>query len=326
MEKQVLQYMNMGVPTQALIIGPRGAGKTHLLKILYSRIITDPDVQEKLAIAYMSEDEYGIDTYLDLLVRIFKAFIRQEKNDIKKQALKGYIEELKSTQPEYRIPTAERLLLDYLNDQNLLVLIENLNNIFKGIGEKGQSKWRDFIMKHGNINIIATSQSIFSDVNKRDRPFFNFFNITYLKKLTFEDARLLLLELAEMENQEGLIEHLNTDKGKGNLRAIYELTEGNHRLLVTFYDFLKAEYKSELSKAFLHTLDKLKPYYESFLKLLSPQQQKIIQYLALERIPKNGVEIAANCFLKSTTISKQMSELQAAWVCGCKKRRQKCLL
>ena len=310
LEQQVLQYVNTGVAIQALIIGPRGSGKTHLLKVLYSRIVDDPDVQEKLAIAYMSEDEYGIDTYLDLLVRMFKAFIRLEKDENKKNQLKESIEQLKATQPDYRVPTAEQLLLDYFDGRNLLVLIENLNDIFKGIGEKGQSKWRDFIMKYDNTCIIATSQAIFSDVNQRNKPFFNFFNVTYLKKLTFGKAQQLLLTLAEMEKQDGLVEHLNTDRGKGNLRAIYELTEGNHRLLITFYDFLKAEYKSELSKAFLQTLDKLKPYYESFLKILSHQQQKIIQYLALERIPKTGVDIASNCFIKPTTISKQMSELQ----------------
>jgi tetratricopeptide (TPR) repeat protein len=310
LEKQVLNFVETGQPLRELLIGPRGSGKTHLLGVLYNRIASRPEVQQKLAIAYMSEDEYGIDTYLDLLVRIFKALSRLTAAQEEKNRALQYIEQLKLIAPEQRIAYAERYLLEYLNGRYLLVLIENLNDIFAGINEGGQSQWRDFIQTHDNTGIVATSQAIFKDVNNRNKPFFGFFHITYLPKLSFDDALELMRTLAGYDQRDDLLQHLNTDEGRGNIRAIYELTEGNHRLLVTFYNFLKTDFKCELSRAFLQTLDKLKPYYESFLKLLSHQQQKIVQYLALQRVPQTGTQIAQNCFLQPTTVSKQMSELQ----------------
>lgn len=310
LEKQVLNFVGTGQPLRELLIGPRGSGKTHLLGVLYNRIANRPEVQQKLAIAYMSEDEYGIDTYLDLLVRIFKALSRLTAAQEEKNRTLQYIEQLKLIAPEQRIAYAERYLLEYLNGRYLLVLIENLNDIFAGINEGGQSQWRDFIQTHDNMGIVATSQAIFKDVNNRNKPFFGFFHITYLPKLSFDDALELMRTLAGYDQRDDLLQHLNTDEGRGNIRAIYELTEGNHRLLVTFYNFLKTDFKCELSRVFLQTLDKLKPYYESFLKLLSHQQQKIVQYLALQRVPQTGTQIAQNCFLQPTTVSKQMSELQ----------------
>ncbi|MEK7254341.1 MAG: hypothetical protein AAB316_06335, partial [Bacteroidota bacterium] len=237
LEKQAMNFARTSQPLRELLIGSRGSGKTHLLRVLYHRIAEKPEVQQHVAIAYMSEDEYGIDTYLDLLVRIFKAFTRLARNEEEKSKIAGYIEQLKRTAPEQRIPSAERYLLEYLNGRRLLVLIENLNDIFAGIGEDGQSQWRDFIQTHDNTGIVATSQAIFKDVNNRSKPFFGYFHITYLPKLSFDDALELMRTLARYDERNDLLELLDTDEGRGNLRAIYELTEGNHRLLVTFYSF-----------------------------------------------------------------------------------------
>jgi len=103
---------------------------------------------------------------------------------------------------------------------------------------------------------------------------------------------------------------MNTSQFQGKIRAIYELTEGNHRLLVTFYSFLKAEYKSELSDVFIKVMNNLKPYYEQFVNALSPQKQKIVKYLSLNRRAVKGKEIARACFLEQKTkdISKSLLE------------------
>jgi hypothetical protein len=116
--------------------------------------------------------------------------------------------------------------------------------------------------------------------------------------------------MALSENDDELIQFLETHDGKGHLEAIHQFTKGNHRLLLVFFDFLKAEFRSNLSDVFLKSIDELKPYYDSFLKSLSPQQQKIVQYLSLQRNPQKGAEIGRNCFLDKSTTSKQLSELQ----------------
>ncbi len=62
-------------------------------------------------------------------------------------------------------------------------------------------------------------------------------------------------------------------------------------------------------KIFIKTLNDLKPYYETFIRYLPPQQQKILHYIALAKMPQNGTEIGKNCFIEQKTLSKQLSEL-----------------
>jgi tetratricopeptide (TPR) repeat protein len=93
------------------------------------------------------------------------------------------------------------------------------------------------------------------------------------------------------------------------VRAVHELVKGNHRLLITFYEFLKADTLASLSQIFIKTLNDLKPYYETFIRYLPPQQQKILHYLALAKNVQNGTEISKNCFIDPKSLSKQLSEL-----------------
>jgi len=310
LEKMVIETANHGTLFQNIIIGPRGSGKTHLLKVLYNRIHANRKILGKIEIAYMAEDEVGIGKFFDFLVRIFAAFTRWDDDENKIEWLQEKIEELKIVNENEREEKAKRILLEYLKGKDLIILIENMDAVFNGLKKTGQSKLRDFIQQYTNVSFIATSQALFNGIRNEDMPFHNFFNITHLKKLTFQETIDLIIKLARLENHDDLIAFVRTDEGRGKIKAINEFTQGNHRLIVLFYDFLKTEFKADLSEPFLKTIDKLKPYYESFLKLLSPQQQRIVQYLSLKRNPQTGKGISQNCFIPHNTISKQMSELQ----------------
>lgn len=294
-----------GINHQIIVVGQRGMGKTHLLRVLYQRSQTFLK-DEKLMIAYFSEEEYGISGYLDFLIRVLNAFIRW--NDDDREALNKQMDILRETHPNRQIDAAENIITEYIGDKPLLILAENFDDIMQALGKDGQGKLRSFLYRHNRTSIIATSQALSPDLGREDRPFYNFFTTIYLKKLSYEDSLALLRRLAEMEKQENVIEHL---KGKGiaQVRAVHELVKGNHRLLVTFYEFLKADTLATLSKIFIKTLNDLKPYYETFIRYLPPQQQKILHYIALAKMPQNGTEIGKNCFIEQKTLSKQLSEL-----------------
>ena len=309
-----LEHSKGGMPPQFLVVGPRGSGKTHILRIIYDRLSRNADFMATHEIAYMVEDETGIGSYFDLLQRIFQALKRWSNDEQKKRFIVDQVEKLKDVHPNTWAKTAESILLNILKDKSLLVLIENFDAILKGIDKKAEvvelAKLRDFIQQHNQLSFIATSQSLINSLSNNQNPLYGFFHTIHLKRLTLEESFEYVKKIAQAENNDELVQFLETHAGRGHLEAIHQFTKGNHRLLLVFFDFLKAEFRSNLSEVFLKSIDELKPYYEGFLRNLAPQQQKIVQYLCLQRNPQKGADISRNCFLEKTTVSKQLSDLQ----------------
>lgn len=307
LEQLVIESAATGNKHQRLIIGPRGSGKTHIFKVLYNRISTNSEVKNKLTIAYLCEDEYGIANFLDFILRLFKAFLKWDPDT--SRYLIDEIENLKNTPLQDQEKLAVHILLNHIKETTLLIIVENIADIFKGMTETGQGKLRDLIQQYPVFTIMASNQALFHDIQVEGKSFYNFFKITHIKKLTLEETIVFLKSIAEWEKSDELIQFINKPEGKGRIHAIYDVTGGNHRLLVTFYNFLKIDYKNKLSYSFIKAINDLIPYYQSFMNLLSAQQQKIIQYLCQIRKPSNVKDIALNCFAAQNTISKQLSTL-----------------
>ena len=66
----------------ALLIGMRGMGKTHLVALIYYRLLAEfdrnPTLKDKLVIAWLREEEWGVDSWLDLVSRILRALAVEE--------------------------------------------------------------------------------------------------------------------------------------------------------------------------------------------------------------------------------------------------------
>jgi len=303
--KAVDGIVHNGNNQQLLVIGQRGMGKTHLLRLLFHKC--GPFIENgQLIVAYFSEEEYGVSSYFDFLTRILYAFIRW--SDADKDLLNEQLEDLQNFPGNLQRTFLEAIITNYIGDKPLLILAENFTDILNGMGPQEQGKLRAWMYENKRISIIATSQSFSEDFDREDRPFYGFFQVYYLKPLSFDDSLNFLISLATLDNRPDVVEHLET-KGKGQVKAIHELVKGNHRLLVTFYEFLKSDTLAKLSNHFIKTINDLKPYYETFIRYLPPQQQKILRYIALSRKPQQGTEIAKKCFIDQKTLSKQLSEL-----------------
>jgi tetratricopeptide (TPR) repeat protein len=309
-EKSVHQGLLNNQNIQHLLIGTRGSGKTHVMHVLFNRFSNDNVITDKAIIGYMVEEEIGIDSLFSLIIRIFEAFIRWSSNNEEKLSWKTKINLLKDLKPYEREDKAKEFLLKFLDERKLLLLIENINEVFIGMKKTGQARLRDFIQQYEKVNIIATSQVLFADIQNEDKPFHNFFKITHLDRLSEEETKRLLQTFARTEGPPELESHFQTNRGISQMKSIHFLSGGNHRLIALFYEFLKIDIKSDMADPFLKTLDKLKPYYESFIRYLPPQQQKIIHFLALKHQPQLGSVVAKECFLTPGGTSKQMNELQ----------------
>ncbi len=308
--QELTEKIIKGETYQSLLVAQRGSGKTHITKVIYCRLKKATELQDKMVIAYMIEDEYGISSFVHLCIQILNSFVRY--NEPGSAHIPAAIDEISELAAKHQETAIKKLLLDFIDKKGLVILLENLETIFDGMGSEA-AKLRDLMHEHNQISLIATAQALTNRLTDSKFPFYQFFKTRHLKKLTFHQSFELIKALAGLEEEviskPLLVELNNNPDTRAKIRAIYELTAGNHRLVVHFYGFLKADIKSDLSKVFIKQMNDLKSYYEQFVKQLSIQQQRIVQLLSLSHQPLKGLDIAKKTFLTSNIVSKQLSEL-----------------
>lgn len=290
----------------SLLIGPRGIGKTHLISLLYHRVVGDQDLSSKLRVAWLREEEWGVSSFLDLLLRIARA-LDAEYGDA---SLAAQTEALFELSPPEAQEAAAEMLEAYLGDRTLLLLTENLDDIFRGMGTDGQQRLRAHLQDNATWSIVATSQTLFGGVSLRKSPFYGFFRIQHLQELSLEEARELLSRIASSAGDEDLVAYLGTPMGRARIRAVHHLAGGNHRVYVIFSRFLTRDALDQLVEPFLCMLDELTPYYQERMKFISVQQRKIVELLCNTRPAIPVKEIAKRCFVTHQVASGQLKQLR----------------
>ena len=295
-----------------LLVGPRGSGKTHFLALAYHRLVDmfdKADARDSVAVALLNEEEWGVASYLDLIVRILRALADQVPH-LDAEIIGIYDRFLKDP------PTAETfavtLLRQHTRGKTLLLLCENLVDLFDGLDEEGQKRWRATIQEDGNWTIVASTPSLFAALRLQDNPFYGFFTIRQLEKIDLDAGIELLAKKALHEGKPELASFLRAPIGRARARAIHHLAGGNHRAYVVLSDFLNKESLEDLIGPFMHMVDDLTPYYQDRMRQLPPAQRKIVEFLCLEGKPRTIKDVSTPCLMSHQTAAKQIGELESA--------------
>ena len=302
----VVESLRTGSSHHTLFVGPRGIGKTHLISLLHHRLTKTEEARDKALIAWMREEEWGVTSFFELVLRILRTVdASYPQLEIEARTLPIYDLAIKEAEKQ-----AESLLLEVLGERRLVVLLENLDDLFEQLGDQGQKAWRAFIQNHGNMILVCTTPSLFAGISLQKSAFYGFFDIEPLVELDFEDVVLLLEKIAAERGDQKLAEFIQTSEGRSRIRAVHHLAEGNPRIYIIFAQFLSRDALDELVQAFMHTLDELTPYYQARMKELSGQQRKIVEYLVNYRGASPVRQIAKSCFITQQTCSSQLKLLK----------------
>jgi tetratricopeptide (TPR) repeat protein len=291
-----------------LLVGMRGIGKTHLISLIYHRVAKMEEVPDKLLIAWLREEEWGVESFLDLLLRIFRALEKEYPTEYK-EIINQQVEALYKLPPEEAEQNAARLLREFVGERTLLLLMENLDELFKGFTKTGQQQFLDYIQTYSFITILATATKSFA----KKSPCYELFTCSNLKEFNIDDAVALLRQIAELDEDKdkdtALISFMQTPTGRARVEAIHQLAGGNPRVYIIFSQFLSCKSLDELVEPFRQTLNELTPYYQARMQSLSSQQRKIIEFLVDRRSAVSVKEIAQRCFISQQTTASQLKKL-----------------
>lgn len=290
-----------------LFVGPRGAGKTHAITLIHHRISQAEDLREKLRVAWLNEDETS-DSLLSLLLRIYRALSKEYPDEFPSSLTDVIFD---CTDPDKATEMMAELLLKQLRNRTLLLLMENMDALFRDMSEVEQIQCRSLICEHPRFCTVATAQRLFQEVSEEGGIFSGFFQIVELQPFTVESASQLLINLARLRRDNELVSYILSWQGRSRIRALHHLTGGNPRLFVILSDFINRESLETLVGPFEELVDEqLTPYYQERLRWLPTLQRKIVEFLCASPKPVPVKEIARQLFTTHPSISGQLRDLR----------------
>jgi DNA-binding transcriptional ArsR family regulator len=288
-----------------MLVGARGMGKTHLVSLAYHRLKQRPG--EKLLIAWLREEEYGVNSWLYLIVEILRSLALE---GVETEAQVTKLANLPIGDAEY---LANRVLSEVVGDRTLLIITENIDKLLFGLGDKEQWKFRAFLQETNCCSILATTPKISQDTGRKEKPFFGFFTPIHLQVFTHSDGMKMIIKIANLSKNIGLVTFLETAEGKGRILALHHLSNGNPRIYSLFAQLITKDNLESLWPVVIKVLDEFTPYYQSLIMKLgqSDDQQKIVMYLTREAKAVTVREITAQCFISSDrTTSNALKKLK----------------
>lgn len=300
-----------------LIVGPRGSGKSHFMKMVYHSI-KDNEVLKKNYIPISFPEDLYVNTMYhflrDALYRIFNelndnAINLDESMNLKIKELRRKFEEInipivKSSKSEQRLQRAEQEKQYYiimreiflLTQYKMIFLVENLQDLFGNkFSDEELKTLRAFLIEDSSpLIIIGSAVTLFDRVQKYGEAFYNFFKIRRLDGLNDEEVFELLrnealIRCCQEEEYAKLIERIQLSESQIKLYNI--MTSGRPRLILFLYDLL-LEKETISVDDILYQITELTPYFKSEMDSLSGTKQMILSAICMGSPAQTVTEIA----------------------------------
>ncbi len=288
-----------------LLIGPRGSGKTHLITLVEYALSHRQELSDTMRVAWLGED----DTFTGL-IDIALGIADQLAAEYPDEFATDYRASVRGLNADDAAESILKSIVERLGNRNILLIMENLDGVFDGLGDMGRKKWRAFLQEYPRIATLATSQQLFSGISKRDEAFFGFFDIKHLRPLSVDDARELIRKISLEQGNQALATYLTSAEGHYRLRALHHLAGGNHRMYVLLAEFLTKESLDDLVSAFEGLAEDLTPYFQERVRSLPLQQARIVQTLCNASGAVTVKQIAEETFIAEGSCSKQLGNLK----------------
>ena len=299
----------------ALVIGPRGSGKTHLLLRVATEMRRNGSLAEFYPIVF-AEESYEISTIGEFWLECLGRLVEQAPDDERADLRLSY-DDLRTTGNDRDL--ADRCLgsvLDFADrrGKRVVLLVENLNMLFADMGDPDAGwRLRHTLQTEPRIVLLGSATSRFDEIDHPDHALYDLFRVITLRPLDTQEC-VALWEAVSGQSSTTLA-----------VRPLEILTGGNPRLLTIIALFGVGRSFGELKSNLLDLVDDHTEYFKSHLESLPALERRV--YLSLARLwkPATAREVADQSRLdinKCSALLARLMERGAVVVVGGTPRRR----
>jgi len=323
---KILQEKENSIPQHYLIIGQRGMGKTTMLKRMEVEL-HKPEYRRRFIPLLFPEEQYNVKDLTVFWLNCLNALADsleledKEKYGANISDIDKTIQELSKKTLEINSEEAYKYLMNICRSlrRRPVLLIDNIGLVFSRLDDNKKNKQEQWVLRkilseNGVPIIVSAGSTVTDDVVNYEMPFYDFFQIQYLKKLSFEEFMELLENLADRTQ-------INTDitplmrKEKPRLQTLYQFTGGNPRTAVMLFKLLVKGFSADINDDLDALVDEVTPFYKAKFEELPQQQQIIIDAIAMnwDAIPLKELSMATH--FENSQLSPQLKRLtDEGWI------------
>jgi len=300
-----IKSSKMEYPEQHYIIqGVRGQGKTTLLLRIAYEINNTKTLRKRLIPIIFNEEQYNISRLFKLWETV--AEYLEEDNE-----LLGLFDEMQKV--EMNADYEQRCFQILENGlrkhkKKAILFIDNIDEILNKFSKKEHHRLREIFIESAEIRVIGASSVSLEFHYDYGKPFYQFFCMPQLRGLNHEETQKLLLKLGKRYKQDRVKEIVEHQPGR--IEALRRLTGGVIRTIVLLFEIFVDDTNGNAFLDLEKILDGVTPLYKHRMEKLSPQQQEIVDFIALRWDAVSAKEIAQKTKLESKAVSAQLKQLQ----------------
>jgi DNA-binding transcriptional ArsR family regulator len=289
-----------------LVLGPRGAGKSHVLGVLEGRLRASPQLSGRTVVIAPPEAIHPLS-----LVQLLAQLLRELPDDPEIGPTSDAVRSLQRQRDGDQERRAVALIRGRLAGRSLIILLENLDELFVALGRDGQQRLRNILQTERCWSIVATSRSLSPAFTKYEAPFHGTFNLHRLEPLSPEQCRDMLATLADAHGKAQLAALLRTPKGLARVRGLHHLLGGNPRAMACLFRQLDEQRLDHFELALADLADELEPHFRAQVSRISPMQRAIMELLAESWRPLTVTELAERSFSAQASTSSALRHLRS---------------